>query len=197
MFGKPFPKSLFSPSINIFLSFIYIYMLISSFKGKSRSQRASIFKALCSACRLSKQNLPATLTEGFNFTLCPPAVVLLQNGTQDQHGVAAQCPDRWVTQPLNPNPSVTWHVGFQTSQKLTAGCEKPLFLTTCWGQLHAIMYVWCSDEHQAARHSFIPWAFIQTLSPGYLQTPAPPFSPWQLPWGPSPPKDNMNPRPGR
>lgn len=83
---------------------------------------------------------------------------------------------------LSPNPWLTRHVGSQTSQQLPAGCENPLFLTTCR----------CSDgflaqnKHQAQLYALSP---PLKLSQGCLQTlphgTSPEVHPHQAWWEPS------------
>lgn len=77
---------------------------LASFKAKTRSKKASIFKATCSACSLSEQNLPAHTPRGPGCALAPQLGMGLSAPAQERRG-------RWAPTPRWPG---TW--GFRQAR---------------------------------------------------------------------------------
>lgn len=59
---------------------------LASFKAKSRTKKASIFKATCSACSLSEQNLPAHTPRGPGCALALQLGMGLSAPAQERRG---------------------------------------------------------------------------------------------------------------
>lgn len=194
---KIFSKFPFNPSKNIccpwFINLCSFSGYLPSFKAKSRSKKASVFKATCSACRLSKWNLPPHTRGGVWFHPGCPSCGLAAERRSGPAWVCRSVPRLMSDTAIKPQPLRDPARGFSDKPEAHSGLWKSFI------PHHMLGTAWRNDVflvQQQAPGSFIPWAFIWTFSQGYLQTPGSPFSPRQLPWGPSTPKDDVNPRTG-